>query len=365
LKKTAEIENYLRKVGKLFGEKEGATWMVGDTPFRLKKNEKEKIREIGQALEKFLTCCVEKYWHDVKLRKTVKRGLVSREVIEKLNERSPLLIRPDIVIDSKGIYRIAEIEVDPAGLGIAQALYESYRDSGFKLWPKEAPAEIFAKRMSEPVVFSTFTWRPYAHEQRFFVNRARFFGAEIDFVFVEQWGKLDGSTLVYRLMTPDMVRYIPEIIKNPITPPFFLEWKGWLTFNDGIPEIPKSFLFPLPEEYKREIREFTTSQRKFIIKPVFSSGGKGFIDCQKITTTQWKRIIEDPAKDFLFILQEKIDSQEYSFSVNGKLIDKLKIRLSPFYLLTASGPEVLAVIATLRNSLKVHGATDAIIVPCS
>ena len=113
-------------------------------------------------------------------------------------------------------------------------------------------------------------------------------------------------------------------------------------------------------------------RKEWIVKPVYNWGANGFHQGGDFGRDQWNQMIlglPDKSASQGMLLQRKVNSALYERSglaPNGELLklDKLRTRVSPFYLFWQGTSKLVGVVITLRRSIKVHGATDSIIAIC-
>ncbi len=390
IRERQELENLREKVNSVplinHQEIKNETPWIVSAPFEFSKKQWQELEEIGQEIKDFLNKC----WENRNLLEQEMKDSISEENRKKIDKIEnafsqvfpPPIIRPDLVIDQAGNFRISEIEASAGGFGIMKLYQKIFGQS-------PDIAEIWAEKLPQKIILSTLKQRPFEPEQKYFAEKVNQFAGEerIRHLPVEDWGTLNASeAIIYNTCCTSNVlnKEYPKFSPKPkIAPPFVFDWKGLLAIAIKkacfkklalVKRIPETHTLPLVRNEKTE--RFSNMSRKtrknWIVKPVDSWGANGFRDGSNFNTEQWNKLIfcqpEDNSPKML--LQEKIRSALYEktgINPKGELvkIDKLRIRVSPFYICSGKTSieeiTLAGVLITLRKSVIVHGATDAII----
>jgi len=361
---------------------ERVPWIVSE-PFEIGREQLEEIEQIGNEIREFLLRC----W------RMSRKEAIKREFYGSLSERQkkgmerignsdvfPILVRPDLIIDDKGKFWINEIDLAPAHAGVLQRMQEVYGQ-------RPTIADLWAELITEEIVLSIPKWKSFVREQWYFAQRVQEKGGRMRFVEIEEWDKISEykGVLFKNCCTLDLLseEYPPYVPPNAILcPPLVLDWKGWMAFAHReealrrLPvteRIPETYLLPLKlrkeSEKRKELIDLSRKEREgWILKPVASWGGYGFKEGRNLNMSEWNQTILGLPGTLLqgIILQKRISSARYKkagLSASGELVtlEKPRIKMTPYYLFWHGKSRLAGVKVTLRESLKVHGARDAII----
>ena len=340
----------------------------------------EKFKRMGYETIGFLSKAW-RLWRGKSMRKiffsSLPNGIEVERCMKKIEESiSPIFFRLDLVVDEEWKFWLVEIELQPAGWGILQRMQEVY---GISPTVGEITAELMK---NEEIVYSMPGYKESRSEAEYFVKQVNNFGGRMMFLPIEDWekenwGKQDiifKNCCTLDLITKDYPLFIPNA---KFTPPLELDWKGWLAMAMSPPlnrqplasYIPETYILPLIPGKQTEQRKILLDasreeRREWIIKPSASWGAKGFIG-GPLNTREWNEIILGMGTSGNlgrgYILQRKILSRHFSVSINnGEKLDGLSARVSPFYVSWKGKVEFVGALITLRKSLKVHGASDAV-----
>jgi hypothetical protein len=379
------LKEYQRKLNQveLFpATKEGnVPWIVSE-PFEMSKKSLDEIVQIGQEIREFLSAC----W------KTSKNEGIRKEFFESLSDEErkgvrrfkgasgfPRLVRPDLVIDDNGKFWITEIDLVPAFAGVLQRMQEIYRQ-------KPTIAESWVKIVSDDMVLSIPEFKSFMPEQKYFALRVRENGGQMEFVAIEEWDRIiDYTGIIFKncctisLLNEHYPPCVP--IKATFYPPLILDWKGWMALahrDETLKRlrlsrrIPETYLIPLrAQKETMERRKFLDLSKKergeWIVKPIVSWGSHGFKEGRCYNLNEWNKAVIGLSEHVSrgMILQRKIISARYEkvgLTTSGDLVTlkNLNIRVSPYYLFWKRESTLAGILVTLRQSIKVHGAQDAI-----
>ena len=350
-------------------------WIVSE-PFQFSLQQWDELEKIGVELSGFFAKCLKQIKNRAIMEKFKnsfpENDRAGVERMEKSRQRFPIVARPDLIIDEHGKFQLIEAELQIGGLGILQRMQEVYGQ-------QPTIAEVWTETIGDDFILSIPEWKPFVSEQRYFAEKV---GAR--FVPIEKWNTLsEYQGLIYRncctlnLLTKDYPAFIPD--KAEITPSLFLDWKGWMSMAHSLPalekmpltrRIPESHLLPLESlEKRKELLDLSKKQRKeWVLKPVHSWGSKDFYQGEQLNANRWNQMVlglPDRSISQGMLLQKRVNSALYKkvgLTPDGKLLelDKLRIRVNPFYLFWHGASILTGVAVTLRKSVKVHGATDSV-----
>ncbi len=108
--------------------KNGINFRVSPTPFKLNRNQKEELENIGKAICDYMDSCIELYNINENVHEILDRGKPSQ--YRDARNVKYLFLRPDLILTDKG-FSICEIETSPFGLGLAEILNRAYGNEGF------------------------------------------------------------------------------------------------------------------------------------------------------------------------------------------------------------------------------------------
>ncbi len=358
------------------------SWIVAE-PLRLPGELMTALDRMGGDIRRWLLAC-SSLLKQRAVRRRVEGTLteVERRAVARMANATgfPMLVRPDLVVDESGEPRIAEIDLQPAHAGVLQKMQEIQGVPA-----GQTIAGLWAGMFPGPVVLSVPQWKPYCSDQRYFAERVRALGGALEFMPVEEWGRLSSfngavfkNCCTLELLKDDYPALVPE--RAELYPELLLDWKGWLAMPGEIQglgkmrlarSIPESHLLPLHPALHAERRRalvdaLLAEKKRWIIKPVGSWGGYGFADGRTLSRDRWNQILLglSPGGPKTMLLQRKIESKRYAvpgLTPEGKVVelDKLRIRLGPYYVMTPEESRLAGVMVTLRQSTKVHTQTDA------
>lgn len=357
------------------------SWIVGE-PFRLSPDLVRDLVAMGEDIRRFLGSC-SRLLREAPVRKRVEEALspAERESVRRFGgaTRFPMLVRPDLVVDRDGRPHIAEIDLQPAHAGVLQRMQEIAGE------PRPI-ATVWAETFPGKTVISVPRWKPFCSEHAYFAGRVRAAGGDLTFLPVEEWNRLgdfDG-VLFKNCCTLDLLRAdYPEVVppRAVLCPELLLDWKGWLALAHEVGAlsrmsilrwIPESYLLPLHPKHhaqrRRSMIDLTREARaQWVIKPLGSWGGRGFAEAGHLNREQWNGAILGIGREAAagLLLQRKVDSRRHEcagMTPAGEVVrlSGLRMRLGPYYVMTPERSRLAGVMVTLRRSIKVHTATDAV-----
>jgi hypothetical protein len=358
------------------------SWIVAE-PLELPGGLMAELERMGDDLRRWLVAC-SALLKERGVRKRVEETLseVERRAVGRMAKATgfPMLVRPDLVVDEAGEPWIAEVDLQPAHAGVLQKMQEL---AGV---PAERTiAGIWAETFQGPMVLSVPGWKPYCSEQHYFAERVRALGGGLEFMPVEEWGRLAGfegvvfkNCCTLELLKDDYPPVIPE--RAEMYPELLLDWKGWLALIREIQglskmrlarRVPESYLLPmhlkLYGERRRGLVDAPLSEKKkWIIKPVGSWGGYGFVEGATLSRDRWNAYLLGlmPGGAKSMVLQKRIESRRYAvtgLTPDGRVVEmeRLRMRLGPYYVMTRERSRLAGVMVTLRRATKVHTQSDA------
>lgn len=357
------------------------SWIVAE-PLKLPPALMDDLTRMGEDIRNFLRICG-RLMREPAVRQRIVGTLspVERESVSRWPGEAafPMLVRPDLVVNGEGRPHIAEIDLQPAHAGVLQRMQEIAGQT-------PTIASIWVEMFKGPTVVSVPQWKPFCSEQRYFAERVRAAGGDLEFVPVEDWhrleefdGRLFKNCCTLDLLRSDYPAFLPP--RAVYCPELLLDWKGWMALVgeiEGLSRtgaarwIPESFLLPLHPgihaRQRKDMLDLPLSEKvKWVVKPLGSWGGRGFAAGETLSRDEWNRSLlglhPGGAKNLL--LQRKVESGRFTvtgLSPDGEVVslDRLKMRLGPYYVMTPERSRLAGVLVTLRHSTKVHTARDAV-----
>ena len=158
--------------------------------------------------------------------------------------------------------------------------------------------------------------------------------------------------------------------------------KTWVLDNREIPPhgvIPGLVVNQTPIRDWQELFPLSQKTREFAIKPSgfspLSWGSRGVVIGHDVSSAEWQKTLENSLAEFPqqpSILQEfhkgKTVVGSYYQPQTGTMIEmKSRVRLTPYYFIVKGKQQLGGILATLcpHDKKKIHGMSDAIMVPCA
>lgn len=186
------------------------------------------------------------------------------------------------------------------------------------------------------------------------------------------------------------------LLHHPVLAPFWSQELGLETFRLLSRMMPHTWVLdprPVPPHAVipnlevaghavtgwRQLARVSQKERRFVLKPSgFSElawGSRGVSVGHDLSQEAWGAALEAALAAFPttpYILQEFHKGRQFSLAYHDRASDDIlpmpaRVRLSPYYFVTARGAELAGVLATACSLEKklIHGMRDAIMAPCS
>ena len=406
----------------------GKTWRAGPEPFALTGAQVEELRRIGAALVRFLEVATGFYYSAEPelgfFRALLDQGkpdwLLRLHDSGAIRNQLPMVLRPDLLWTEDG-FRITEIDGVPGGIGMIDFLNLVYGELGFDVVRGERLfGEAFVER-EMAVVFSREA-SDYRPETEWMLRHAsgragaqtllepELTAADIDalagrtvYRFFELWDEELGAAARrlfalagegrLTLTGPPKAFFEEKLLLALYRDPFLHpRWRrelgeahagvldrlipfGWVL--DPAP-LPPHGVYPKLEIWNwNELKEFSQEQRRLVIKVSgFSSnawGSRGVHVGHDLSKPEWANRLDEALAAFPrnpHILQEFAASARVPnryFTDGGTVLEEPgEVRLSPYYLVDDGKAGLQGVLAVVcpPDKKKIHGMTEATIVPC-
>ena len=406
----------------------GKTWRAGPEPFALTSAQVEELRQIGQALVRFLEVANQFYYSPEPeiafFRALLDQGkpewLLRLHDAEPIRDQFPNVLRPDLLWTADG-FRITEIDGVPGGIGMIDFLNLVYGDLGFSvIRGARSFGEFFVSR-DIPFVFSREA-SDYRPETEWMLRHASGQSGSHTFLepdlspsaveawegrmvyrFFELWDEESGAGAEalfamaeagrLRLTGPPKAFFEEKLLLALYRDPFlYPRWRrelgethsavldrlipmGWVL--DPAP-LPPHGVYPGLEIWDwAALKEFSQEQRRLVLKVSgFSSqawGARGVYVGHDLSKAEWAACLDNALAAFPrnpHILQEFAASARVPnryFDERGAVREEPGVvRLSPYFLVEKGAAELQGVLAVVcpPDKKKIHGMTEATIVPC-
>ena len=389
------------------GNTNGINFRVSPKPFKLNKNQKQDLEDIGKAICDYMDACIELYKRDDYVHEILDRGKPAEFC--NVTDVNYLFLRPDLILTNKG-FSICEIETSPFGLGLAEILNRAYGNEGFNTVVFQNQLKNYIQRhIGKKGTIA------YSEKVKAFSGQLEFLAREIFSGEGKKWDSQNASLQsvnneeIYRafyLSDKYSDFSIENLLKKPHifiptnTPQFeekavmafiwdkryetfFKEKLGNSTFELLRTVIPKTWIIG-EEQYvsgglpggkadSLGLADLGKKSREFVLKQSgFSNGsswGEGVKFLHKIGSTKSSELIKKALEDreHLYIIQEFNQGKTVPmtfFDQNGlsKDID-VRIRLTPYY--AYSGKDKGKIIAAKvtgceKTTEYIHASTASI-----
>ncbi len=175
--------------------------------------------------------------------------------------------------------------------------------------------------------------------------------------------------------------------KNALGPETFatlshLSPQTWVLDNRDVPPhgvIPGLVVRQAPVQSWRELFSLSQKEREFVVKPSGFSpdswGSRGVVVGHDVSSAEWQETLENRLAKFPHhpsVLQVfhkgKTVVGSYYKPETGEMVEmKSRVRLTPYYFIVKGASRLGGILATLcpHNKKKIHGMTEAIMVPCA
>jgi len=409
--------------GALFKETGRISWRVPPhpTPFPSRDGIQE-LQRLGPLVDRLLKAAEEAILESGAMRKLLGfPACPEEEELLHAQAGQPLLfLRLDLVPASDGSYRLLEVQVVAGGLGITQALRETYGPHpdlpGVAPLYEEAVIAAYKSRQKGrirpaegriPVAVLGKKASPYRHDHLILARYLQWLDMTIaPLVALEprpdgryELPGLGFPPVIHRLFRSPMVfRHSPRRacwLKEQVTAGTLLVVNPWKDVMEDKrilalvhePEasdligqrlqkgdlealrrwIPETRL--ATQERIADLIDLPRSRRPFYLKKGRSFESRQLCDGQQVSLRQWKAACLRAKAEGDWILQEAVRGAPLGFrylDLAGPTIREMKgyLRISPYYFRSAYGELRLGdILVTARpERSRVHGATDAILV---
>lgn len=175
--------------------------------------------------------------------------------------------------------------------------------------------------------------------------------------------------------------------KNALGPETFVSLshlipKTWVLDNREMPPhgvIPGLVVGRTAVQDWRELFPLSQKERELVVKPSGFSpdswGSRGVVVGHDVSSAEWRETLENRLAEFPHhpsVLQEfhkgKTVAGSYFHPKSGETLEmKSRVRLTPYYFVVKKTPHLGGILATLcpHDKKKIHGMSDAIMVPCA
>jgi len=333
-----------------------------------------EVKKIGKKLSDFFKEAQEKYekmgketfQKTLPLEILVKFQNFTKRIGNSVKHDFPLFVHFDGIFDGKKLW-LTEIGVDPEGISLILNMNQIYGITQNQ--------EFFEILPSKVVVALPLSQNFYAPDFREITKRANekckewifandFSEKELREISEKEKGIFYRATTSLGAIDSFIIEVSRIFLKWIHSPRIYLGSKIFLLFSEVLKEtVPLSFLTPVTDE---EIIKMKRTQRKeWIVKPTANQrSGERVFRGDQLTNKKWQEILTTQG----FILQRYIPPQEIEVEAidpQGKEMSfKGKSKISAFFVWNGKSYSLFGIIMTLRNSIRIHGATDALIAPC-
>ena len=387
-------------------DSDNINFRISPTPFKLSKEQKQELDNIGKAICSYMDFCIELYNTDDNAHRLLDRG--KPESYKDVKEPKYLFLRPDLILTDSG-FCVCEIETSPLGLGLAEILNRAYGNEGFNTVIHQNQLRNYVQSKIEDTGTIAYS------------DKVKSFGGQLGFlaeqVFSNEKKTWDAKQItsenissrqIYRAFYLDE-QFTDKNVANllssqhiylPTSTPQFEEkallsfvWDeryehllknrlGNSTFNLLKRVIPKTWVLGeekhviggLPDGKKDSLglAELGKSNRKFVLKQSgfasSSSWGEGVKFLHKMGGTRALEILKSALEDkeHLYIIQEFNQGRNVpmSFIDNSGLFQNVnaKIRITPYYAYMGEdkGKLIAAKVTGCENTEYIHASTTSI-----
>ncbi len=420
----------------LFG---GVNWRVSPDPFALDDSIADEIESMGRILLQFYRAVNLLYRRSVDGRSPgwvarwldmgKPQSLIEFQRSHAFKNETPRVIRPDILLTSKGIC-ITELDSVPGGIGLTAWLNQTYSqlppDSnlailggqdgmvrGFDSIFVDSPAvHVVVSRESE-MYRPEMEWLCQQLGSRFTVRDTRFLDFQngdsvyrffelFDLSQVESAAKildLASNGAVFLTPPPKPIfeekmlfalfwnRNLRSFWRQELGEGFMSRLEKWIPYTwlmDPAPMPPQAAIpGGLDLTDWNQLKALSQKERDLILKiSGFSEkawGARGVYLGSDLSTPEWSAAVDAALRDFetsphvlqRFLKPAQVASRWYDFSRQEMVDMPGRARLCPYYFVSGQGdrarPALGGVLATVVPADKkiVHGMSEAILAPCA
>ncbi len=393
----------VEQLKRFFGE--SLPWYQIGPPVEISERIKESLHKVAEVLPRFYKGVRDIFLEEKEVQNLFKQGkekwmvkLISK-ILEKKDQRIPLIYRPDVIIaesSKKFPIKIAEIEVAVEGLGFQEVFTNLY-------YQKEGALIRFAEESKEEgFVFLDLNNENSILETKIIVEilqKKGFSGLELVKIgkLFPKIEKVDHSVSIFRPFNEARMSADPLFSEEELKKYFEFEGNLYnvptgavfenkfclaLIHNEKFEEYFERYLQKKEIEFLREVIPYTTvphwenstsmlERKEYVIKEAGGTlrawGGRGLIRGNKITQKKFNQILKK-AKDFsepLIVLQKYERAKEFmlpffEISKNEIIYQKKRAKILPFYLTTdLSKAKLIGCLGVFRDHWVIQGARNA------
>lgn len=404
-------------------------WLASPAPLELNVRQSREILSLGRLLGKFYDVCDDLYQASAKgkispfISETLDKGkpewLIALQRRKSLRTATPLIIRPDLMLSENG-FHATELDSVPGGIGITHWLSRFYSEKGWSVaGGSEGMKEGFRGILPRGAdILVSEEAADYLPEMTYFT---RALGDGFSLHKAETYSHSGPDRDIYRFFELFDLPNIPhsrELLEktaesNSLTPPPkpHFEEKLWMALfhMPGLQKIwqtrfreshharlaelfPRSWLMdpaPLPPQASlpwlnlnswQEVASLSQKNRRLVVKiSGFNEkawGARGVYMGHDLPTQEWTTVLDNALNDFPrtpWVMQEFIPPFPVVHPYFDPVTKEEKLlsgfaRICPYYFRLPSGETHLGgCLATIvpKDKKKIHGMSDAILVPCS
>ena len=392
----------VEQLKRFFGE--SLPWYQIGPPVQINERIKESLHKLGEVLPRFYKGVRDIFLEEKEVQNLFKQGkkrwmlkLISR-ILEKKDQRIPLVYRPDVIIaesSKKFPIKIAEIEVAVEGLGFQEVFSNIYyeKEGALIRFAEESKEEgfVFLDLNNEDSILETKIIVEILQKKEFFSELVKI-GRLISKV-----EKVDHSVSIFRPFNEARMSADPLFSEEELKKYFEFEGNLYnvptgavfenklclaLIHNEKFEEYFGRYLQKKEIEFLREVIPYTTvphwensalmlKRKEYVIKEaggtLKSWGGRALIRGNKITQKKFNQILEK-AKDFsepLIVLQKYERAKEFilpffEVSKSEIIYQKKRAKILPFYLTKRdlSKAKLIGCLGMFRDHWVIQGAKD-------
>jgi len=392
-------QEVVKELKNFFGE--SLPWYQIGPPVQIDERIKESLHKLGEVLPRFYKGVRDAFLEKKEVQDLFRQGkekwmlrLISK-ILEKKDQRIPLIYRPDVIIteSSNNPIKIAEIEVAVEGLGFQEVFTNLYyqREGALIRFAKESQEEgfVFLDLNNENSILETKIIVEILQKKEFFSELVKI-GR-----LISKIEKVDHSVSIFRPFNEARMSADPLFSEKELKRYFEFEGNLYnvptgavfenkvclaLIHDEKFEEYFERYLQKKEIEFLREVIPYTTlphywdnglRRKEFVIKEaggtLQSWGGRGLIRGAKITQKKFNQILEK-AKDFsepLIVLQKYERAKEFilpffEVSKSEIIYQKKRAKILPFYLTKRdlSKAKLIGCLGMFRDHWVIQGAKD-------
>ncbi len=379
---------------------------ISPDPFKLTRQQKTEIEDIGKAICNYMDSCIELYKTDENVHILLDKGKPNE--FKNVNDIKYLFLRPDLILTDTG-FCVCEIETSPFGLGLAEILNRAYGNQGYDtvVYQNQLKNYIQSQINDSGTI-------AYSDKVKAFEGQLQFMATDLFSSASKIWNakQIDSQSItnkqIYRAFylnekftDKNVYQFLqqPHLYIPTSTPQF--EEKALLSFiwdkryattlkerlGNGdfslLREIiPKTWVLGeekyvdggLPNGIQDvlELADLSKSNRKFVLKQsgfsISSSWGEGVKFLHKFGKNKVIELLKTAAEDkeHLYVIQEFGQGKNVPMSFideDGVLQNiNAKIRITPYYAYMGNnkGKIIAAKVTGCENTEYIHASTASI-----